>query len=68
MVFFSLFFQNFQNEKATLKENDGLMLVKEMANDVSNMMKFKIDAVNVSISAGVKLVGPRRQLRGPESR
>ncbi|XP_050730043.1 voltage-dependent calcium channel subunit alpha-2/delta-3-like isoform X18 [Eriocheir sinensis] len=37
---------NFHNEKATLKENDGLMLVKEMATDVSNMMKFKVDAVN----------------------
>lgn len=46
-------FQNFINEKAELQENDGLTLVKEMANDVSNMMKFKVDAVNVSISASV---------------
>lgn len=43
-------FQNFINEKAVLQENDGLTLVKEMATDVSNMMKFKVDAVNVSIS------------------
>ncbi|XP_045110036.1 voltage-dependent calcium channel subunit alpha-2/delta-3-like isoform X21 [Portunus trituberculatus] len=37
---------NFHSRDATLQENDGLQLVKEMASDVTNMMKFKVDAVN----------------------
>ena len=41
--------QNFRQGEAMLKENDGLQLVKEMASDVTNMMKFKVDAVNVSV-------------------
>lgn len=36
---------NFANADATITENDGLTLVKEMAEDVSNMMKFKVEAV-----------------------
>lgn len=46
-------FQNFYSGEAKLQENDGLQLVKEMATDVSNMMKFKVDAVNVSVNAMV---------------
>ncbi|KAK8393330.1 hypothetical protein O3P69_013382 [Scylla paramamosain] len=37
---------NFRTGEATLQENDGLQLVKEMTSDVTNMMKFKVDAVN----------------------
>ncbi|KAK8733960.1 hypothetical protein OTU49_006268 [Cherax quadricarinatus] len=36
---------NFENSEAKLQENDGLQLVKEMATDVTNMMKFKVEAV-----------------------
>lgn len=57
MLFFanSVFsLQNFYHEKTELQENDGLTLVKEIATDVSNMMKFKVDAVKVSISALVQ--------------
>ncbi|XP_042866584.1 voltage-dependent calcium channel subunit alpha-2/delta-3-like isoform X9 [Penaeus japonicus] len=37
--------KNFVDGDATISENDGLTLVKEMAEDVSNMMKFKVEAV-----------------------
>ncbi|XP_042222529.1 voltage-dependent calcium channel subunit alpha-2/delta-3-like [Homarus americanus] len=36
---------NFAENHAKILENDGLQLVKEMAGDVTNMMKFKVEAV-----------------------
>ncbi|CAL4060429.1 unnamed protein product, partial [Meganyctiphanes norvegica] len=36
---------NYKEHNAHIKENDGLNLVKEMAQDVTNMMKFKVEAV-----------------------
>nr|XP_045625506.1 voltage-dependent calcium channel subunit alpha-2/delta-3-like isoform X3 [Procambarus clarkii] len=42
---FSDISKNFETSDAKIQENDGLQLVKEMATDVTNMMKFKVEAV-----------------------
>ncbi|MPC36809.1 hypothetical protein E2C01_030276 [Portunus trituberculatus] len=57
--------QNFHSRDATLQENDGLQLVKEMASDVTNMMKFKVDAVNVSVIVVLVQSLPRFQAQTP---
>lgn len=46
-MIFSLFEQRYQSE-AKIEQVDGLAMVKEMAEDMENMMADKIDAIKVS--------------------